>query len=473
MYRFFAKPNLDRLVPSTFKPMTAPLLWGSVLAALFLGMIVEQPVHASSRIKDIIDFQGVRDNMLVGYGIVVGLNGTGDDLTNSPFASRSLVGMLERMGINTRGVTLKTKNVAAVVVTAKLPSFARQGTRIDVSASALGDAGSLLGGTLLITPMVGADGEVYAVAQGPLAIGGFSTVGKAATITKNVPTNGRIANGAIVEREINFDMGTLSKVRLSLRNPNLITARRLARAVNKFLRISAASINDPGTVTLTVPPKYPGGVIGLLTDIEQIRVAPDQLARVVIDENNGVIVIGENVITITLPPLRERPQDIEMLTEHFLKKYADVNGVPERPLSFAAHQKLHPHDWRGNVRELENTTHRAVLLAQGDEIRLDAIILSNSIARDEDNNTDNAANGSSEISTAGDTLTPARPMVGRKMSEVERDLIINTVFHCLGNRTHAANILGISIRTLRNKLKQYSEDGVAIPTPNTFERAPI
>ena len=295
MHRFFAKLNLNRPMLAIGKPMTASLLWGSVLVALFLGMIVEQPVHASSRIKDIIDFEGVRDNMLVGYGIVVGLNGTGDDLTNSPFTSQSLVGMLERMGINTRGVTLKTKNVAAVVVTATLPSFARQGTRIDVSASALGDAGSLLGGTLLVTPMVGADGEVYAVAQGQLAIGGFSAAGKAATVTKNVPTNGRIANGAIVEREINFDMGTLSKVRLSLRNPDLTTARRLARAVNRFLKISAASINDPGTVTLTVPPKYPGGVIGLLTDIEQIRVAPDQLARVVIDENNGVIVIGENV----------------------------------------------------------------------------------------------------------------------------------------------------------------------------------
>ncbi len=178
-----------------------------------------------------------------------------------------------------------------------------------------------------------------------------------------------------------------------------------------------------------------------------------------------------NVITITLPPLRERPMDIDTLTEHFLKKYAEVNGVAERPLSQAAHQKLHNHDWRGNVRELENTSHRAVLLAQEDEIGADAIILSNSIARDGDSATDGAMIGSSEISTASETLAPTRPLVGRKMSEVERDLIIDTVYHCLGNRTHAANILGISIRTLRNKLKQYSEDGVAVPMPNTFERA--
>jgi flagellar P-ring protein precursor FlgI len=295
MYRLLAKLNQNRPALAIGNSLAAPLLWGSVLAALFLGIAIERPAYASSRIKDIIDFEGVRDNLLVGYGIVVGLNGTGDDLTNSPFTSQSLVGMLERMGVNTRDVTLKTKNVAAVMVTATLPSFARQGTRIDVSASALGDADSLLGGTLLVTPMMGADGEVYAVAQGQLAIGGFSAEGKAASVTKNVPTNGRIANGAIVEREINFDMAGLSKVRLSLRNPDLTTARRLARVVNRFLKSPAASINDPGTVTLHIPPQYPGGVVGLLTDIEQLRVAPDQLARVVIDENNGVIVIGENV----------------------------------------------------------------------------------------------------------------------------------------------------------------------------------
>jgi len=180
-----------------------------------------------------------------------------------------------------------------------------------------------------------------------------------------------------------------------------------------------------------------------------------------------------NVITINLPPLRERPQDIDTLAEHFLKKYAEVNGVPERPLSPAAHQKLHAHDWRGNVRELENTTHRAVLLAQGNEIGPEAIILSNSIPREGDSATQNAMAGSSETTTAGDTPAPTRPLVGRKMSDVERDLIIDTVYHCLGNRTHAANILGISIRTLRNKLKQYSEDGVAVPMPNAFERAPL
>ena len=295
MYRILPYFRRDRASQASARSTAAPLLWGSMLAAMFLGLAVEQPAHASSRIKDIIDFEGVRDNLLVGYGLVVGLNGSGDDLTNSAFTKQSLVGMLERLGINTRDVTLKTKNVAAVMVTATLPSFTRQGTRIDVSVAALGDASSLLGGTLLVTPMVGADGEVYAVAQGQTAIGGFTAKGKAATITKNVPTSGRIANGAIVEREINFDMRSLKTVRLSLRNPDLTTARRLASVVNKFLKTQTASITDPGTVLLKVPAKYPGGVVGLLTDIEQLRVAPDQLARVVIDEQNGVIVIGENV----------------------------------------------------------------------------------------------------------------------------------------------------------------------------------
>ena len=276
-------------------PNRAPLLWGSVLAALLSGMMLSPTVQASSRIKDIVDFEGVRDNLLVGYGLVVGLNGTGDTLTNSGFTKQSLIGMLERLGVNTRDDTLKTSNVAAVMVTATLQSFARHGTRIDVSASALGDATSLLGGTLLVTPMVGADSEVYAVAQGQIAIGGFSAKGKASSVTKGVPTNGRISNGAIIERELKFELASLTNVRISLRNPDLTTARRIAREINKFLGTSAAESIDPGTVNLVVPTAYPGGVVALLTDIEQLRVEPDQVARVVIDENSGIIVMGENV----------------------------------------------------------------------------------------------------------------------------------------------------------------------------------
>ena len=273
----------------------APLLWGSVLAALLSGMMLSPGVQASSRIKDIVDFEGVRENLLVGYGLVVGLNGSGDTLNNAAFTKQSLIGMLERLGINTRNDTLKTTNVAAVMVTATLPSFARHGTRIDVSVSALGDATSLMGGTLLVTPMVGADNEVYAVAQGQIAIGGFKAQGKASSVTKGVPTNGRIANGAIVERELKFQLAALTSVRISLRNPDLTTARRISRKINKFLGTPAALPSDPGTVNLIVPNAYPGGVVALLTDIEQLRVDPDQVARVVIDEQSGVIVMGENV----------------------------------------------------------------------------------------------------------------------------------------------------------------------------------
>lgn len=253
------------------------------------------PASAASRIKDIADFEGVRDNLLVGYGLVVGLNGTGDTLTNSPFTQQSLIGMLERLGINVRNSTMKTANVAAVMVTATLPPFSRTGTRIDVSVSALGDAKSLQGGTLLVTPLIGADGEVYAVSQGTVSVSGFVAQGQATTVTKNVPTTGRIAAGGIVEREINFQLASLQTVHLSLRNPDFTTANRVAQAINGFLGTNAALTLDPSTVSVNVPPKYRGNVPGLLTDIEQLRVVPDETARVVIDEQSGVIVMGENV----------------------------------------------------------------------------------------------------------------------------------------------------------------------------------
>ncbi len=266
----------------------------SVFAILFIG--TQMPAaNAASRIKDIADFEGVRENMLVGYGLVVGLNGTGDSLSNSAFTKQSLIGMLERLGVNTRDDTLNTKNVAAVIVTATLPPFSRQGTRIDVSTAALGDAKSLLGGTLLVTPLVGADGEVYAVSQGPVAVSGFTAEGKAGTVTKGVPTSGRIPNGAIIERELRFAMGELKSVRISLRNPDLTTSRRISMAINNFLGTPMAMPTDPATVKLTVPTNYPGGVVALLTDVEQLRVIPDQIARVVVDDRSGVIVMGENV----------------------------------------------------------------------------------------------------------------------------------------------------------------------------------
>jgi flagellar P-ring protein precursor FlgI len=265
------------------------------LLALLLAAVWSAQSQAQSRIKDIASFEGVRDNLLVGYGLVVGLNGTGDDLGSAPFTRESLIGMLQRLGINARDDNLDTDNVAAVMVTANLPPFARHGTRIDITVSALGSADSLLGGTLVVTPLLAADGEVYAVAQGSLAVAGFSASGEGGSVTKGVPTSGRIPNGAIVEREIAFDMVELKSVTISLRNPDLTTARRMAEAINTFLKVPAARSTDPGTVLLQVPERYNGDTVALLTDIEQLRVKVDQLARVVINEQSGVIVMGENV----------------------------------------------------------------------------------------------------------------------------------------------------------------------------------
>jgi flagellar P-ring protein precursor FlgI len=265
------------------------------LAGLLLVIITTAQVQASSRIKDIADFEGVRDNMLIGYGLVVGLKGTGDSLRNAVFTRQSLIGMLERLGINTRDGSLDAKNVAAVMVTGTLPPFARQGSRVDITVSALGDSDSLLGGTLLVTPMLGADGEVYAVAQGQVNVSGFEAKGNGATVTKGVPTSGRIANGAIIERELGFELANMKSFKIALRNPDFTTATRMASAINAGVAGTKARALDPGTVLLDVPAKFQGDVVALLTQVEQLRVKPDQIARVVIDEQSGVIVMGENV----------------------------------------------------------------------------------------------------------------------------------------------------------------------------------
>jgi flagellar P-ring protein precursor FlgI len=267
----------------------------SVLAAAFVVIAGTQPAVAFSRVKDLVEVQGIRDNMLVGYGLVVGLNGTGDSLKNAPFTQQSIQTMLERLGVNTRGTTMQTKNVAAVMVTANLPGFSAQGTRIDVSVSAMGDAKSLQGGTLLVTPLFGADGQIYALGQGPVAIGGFSAQGDAASVTRGVPTAGRISNGAIVEREVGFKLASEHSLKLSLHNPDLTTATRIAAAVNAYLGTQIAEATDPATVDLQIPAGYPSGVVGLLTDVEQVKVDPDQPAKVVIDEQSGVIVMGADV----------------------------------------------------------------------------------------------------------------------------------------------------------------------------------
>jgi flagellar P-ring protein precursor FlgI len=284
---FFAHKSLSRARTVLALAVAASLLWPAA-------------AQASSRIKDLASVEGIRENHLVGYGLVVGLDGSGDSLRNAPFTRQSLQSMLERLGVNTRDATLNTNNVAAVMVTGNLPAFGSQGSRMDITVSTLGDASSLLGGTLLVTPLMGADGEVYAVAQGPVAISGFSAEGDGASVKRGVATSGRIPNGAIIEREIEFALEDMSTVRLSLHNPDLTTAQRMANVINTFVGGSTAQATDPSTVSLTVPQKGKGSVVSMLTEIEQLRVAPDSPAKVVIDEASGVIVMGKDVRVSTV-----------------------------------------------------------------------------------------------------------------------------------------------------------------------------
>jgi flagellar P-ring protein precursor FlgI len=282
----------------TFRPSYQPRL--SVYRLLLLPLLclvwlcgAWPPAAAQVRIKDIADMEGVRSNQLIGYGLVVGLNGTGDKLDNAIFTRESLVGMLERLGVNTRDqvTKLSTKNLAAVMVTAELPPFARSGSRVDVAVSALGDATNLTGGMLLVTPMLAADGEVFAVAQGALSTGAIAARGAASSVSRGVPTSGRIANGATVEREVPFRLDRTQGIRLGLRNPDLTTARRMAIAINKALGPISKAI-DPRTVALDLSGRDP---IETLAALEDLRVEPDNAAIVVIEEASGTIVMGANV----------------------------------------------------------------------------------------------------------------------------------------------------------------------------------
>lgn len=271
------------------------IIFGIILMLMIVMTAAPKADASSPRIKDIVSFEGIRDNVLVGYGLVVGLNGTGDKLNNSAFTEKSLQSFLGRLGVSTANEDLKVKNVAAVTITARLPAFARSGSKIDVTISTLGDASSLEGGNLIATPLMGADGEMYAVAQGPVSIGGFSAEGDQNSVTKGVPTTGTISNGATVEREIAFELDELTEIKLALHNPDLTTAKKIEAEVNGKLGDKYARAIDPGTVSLMIPLEYSRSVATLLADIEQLNVATDQIAKIVIDESSGTIVMNENV----------------------------------------------------------------------------------------------------------------------------------------------------------------------------------
>ncbi|HEX7389220.1 MAG TPA: flagellar basal body P-ring protein FlgI [Acidiphilium sp.] len=257
------------------------------------------PAFAQVRIKDITDIEGIRANQLIGYGLVVGLNGTGDTLNNAIFTRQSLIGMLERLGVNTRDqeAQLRTKDIAAVMVTANLPAFSHSGEQIDVTVSAMGDAKDLTGGTLLVTPLLGADGQVYAVAQGSLVTGAIAAHGANASFTQGVPTVGRITNGAIVERSVNFSLASETDPKLELRNPDFTTAERIVNAIDGRLGPGTATMNDPRTITLNLKGR---NVVQDLADIEDLRVVPSSPATVVVDEATGTIVMGADVRVSTV-----------------------------------------------------------------------------------------------------------------------------------------------------------------------------
>lgn len=250
---------------------------------------------ATVRLKDLVEFDGVRGNDLLGYGLVVGLNGTGDGMRNSPFTEDILSNILERLGVNVTGEQFRPKNVAAVIVTASLPPFARAGGRVDVTVSAIGDASSLLGGTLVMTPLNGADGTIYAVAQGTVIAGGASIEGQAAREVRGVPTSGTIPLGARVEREVDFELASLSRVRLALRVPDFSTAAQIETGINRSFEKRVAVMTDPGTVMLDISATGFSSVAHALARIENIRVTPQTRARVVVDQRSGTIVLGEDV----------------------------------------------------------------------------------------------------------------------------------------------------------------------------------
>jgi len=267
---------------------TAAILAGALACAL-----LPAETRAASRIKDIVDVEGVRSNQLIGYGIVVGLNGTGDTVRNCPMLMQSMQSMMERLQINIRDGNLNSKNAAVVMVTAELPPFSAPGAKVDLSVSAMCDAKGLLGGTLMFTPLLGADGEVYAVGQGTVQTGSVSAGGASgSSVTKGVPTSGRVASGGTIEHDRDFDLNAMPVLRLTLRNPDFTTSKRIANTINGSFPGSAQAEN-PSVVAI----KPPAGVrmSDFITQLEPMTVDVDEPARVVIDEVNGVIVMGENV----------------------------------------------------------------------------------------------------------------------------------------------------------------------------------
>jgi flagellar P-ring protein precursor FlgI len=269
----------------------------SFLRAIALMMLFAQPATAGSRIKDITDVQGIRENQLVGYGLVIGLAGTGDSMRNSPFTEQAARSMLQRLGVGVPPESIRSLNIAAVIVTARLPPFVSPGERMDVTVSSLGDATSLMGGTLVMTPLSAADGNAYAVAQGAISVSGLAAAGQAESVSQGTPTGGRIPGGALIERELTADFNSVSSLSLKIKNPDFSTAAQIADVINDYATrtfgSTIADAEDLRTVSINRPNKVSAS--RLMAAIGNLSVEADTPARVVIDEKTGTIVIGSHV----------------------------------------------------------------------------------------------------------------------------------------------------------------------------------
>lgn len=266
---------------------------------LQVQLLAFAPAEAQTRIRDVVDVEGVRDNDLLGYGVVVGLDGTGDSVRNAPFTEDSLTFMLERLGVNVQGEAIRPNNVAGVLVTAKLPPFARQGSTIDVTVASIGDASSLEGGTLIMTPLKGANNEIYAVAQGSVIVSGLNAQGQSARVTRGIPTSGAVPNGARIEREINFDFNNRQVLSLALRTPDFSTAARIEDTINAYFGAALANTRDPGTIEVNVGANQ-FTASRLIAEIENLPIEVSTPARIVIDERSGTIVLGQDVTISTV-----------------------------------------------------------------------------------------------------------------------------------------------------------------------------
>jgi flagellar P-ring protein precursor FlgI len=265
------------------------------ISLILFSLLISVPhADANVRVKDITTLKGVRQNQLIGYGLVVGLKGTGDG-SSSEFTVQSLATMLNNLGVGIDASTINVKNVAGVIVTAYLPPFARMGTKVDILVSSLGDAKSLQGGTLLLTPLKGADGHVYAVAQGPITIGGFEESAGGASASKNHPTVGKVPSGGTIERELTFDFALMKELTYSLNNPDFTTAHRIARAINQSLKGVYASARDSATVEVRVPDSQQSQIVSFVSQVESVRIKPDTFAKVVVNERTGTVVVGQDV----------------------------------------------------------------------------------------------------------------------------------------------------------------------------------